>query len=82
MKIARVGIQRDPGFLYYLKDGDVWRSPMKRPGMKAKGKAERVASVGARVDFSTSIAYLDSDGDIATKPRANAKKSGKKKSKR
>lgn len=73
MKIAKIGIRREPGFLYYLKNGDVWRSPMKRPGEKVKGKAERVASVGVKVDYSKVIAFLDKDGDIATQPRANAR---------
>lgn len=27
-KVKRVGIKRKPGFVYYLKDGDVYRSPM------------------------------------------------------
>lgn len=28
MKVKKLGIKRKPGFVYYLKDGDVYRSKM------------------------------------------------------
>ncbi len=48
-KVAKLGIKRDSNFMYYIKKGDVWRVPRKRPG-KPKGKPERVAKVGAEMD--------------------------------
>lgn len=72
MKIARTGIRRDNDNLYYIKNGDVWASPRKKPGQRAKGKAVRVASVGVDMDYSQYIYYLDGDGDVARKERKNA----------
>lgn len=76
MKVARLGIRREDGYLYYLKKGDVWASPMKKPGSRSssKGKAVKVASVGVDCDYSKFIYYLDGDGDVAAKARKNAKK--------
>jgi hypothetical protein len=77
MKIARTGIQRQTGFMYYIKGGDVWATPMKRPGRPA-GKARKVLSVGVDQDYSRYIYFLDSDGDIAAKERASGGKRSKK----
>lgn len=75
MKVARVGLRRDNNFLYYVRaDGNVWRSPRKKPGSKAKGKKEKVASTAVDLDYSRNIYFVDSDGDVASKPRKNAKK--------
>ncbi len=44
-KVAKLGVKREPGFLYFLKASDVWKAPMKRAGgPSAAGKAEKVAS--------------------------------------
>ena len=47
-KVAKVGVKREPGFLYFLRGSDVWKTPMKRAGgPSAAGKAEKVAARGA-----------------------------------
>ena len=87
-KIARTGIARDNDLMYYVKNGDVWATPRKRPG-HPKGRAERVAVVGIDADYSKYLYYLDGDGDVARKARKvggggkrkSAKKAPAKKSK-
>ena len=83
-KIARLGIDRDNDLMYYIKKGDVWAVPRKRPG-KPKGKAVKVASPGVDLDYSKYLYFLDSDGDVARQARKNGgtkKKAAKKPAKR
>ena len=63
-KIAKAGVKRVAGYLYFIdKQGDVARSPMARGGKKG-GKREKVAKVG--VDKEKGYLYfLDKQGDVA-----------------
>src|SRR3569623_2688315 len=65
-KIAKLGIKRDNDMMYYIKSGDVWATPRKKPG-QPKGKAAKVAAAGVEMDYSKILYYLDGDGDIARK---------------
>lgn len=67
-KIAKLGIKRDNDLMYYVKGGDVWATPRKRPG-QPKGKASKVAAAGIEMDYSKYLYYLDGDGDVARKER-------------
>jgi hypothetical protein len=67
-KVAKLGIKREKDFMYYVKDGNVWKVPRKQPGVP-KGRAERVADGGIEMDFSF-IYFLDKDGDISRAKRA------------
>ncbi len=67
-KIAKLGIKRDNDMMYYIKTGDVWATPRKKPG-QPKGKAAKVAAAGIDMDYSKYLYYLDGDGDIARKER-------------
>ncbi len=67
-KIAKTGIKRDNDLMYYIKGGDVWATPRKKPGMP-KGKASKVAAAGVDMDYSKFLYYLDSDGDVARQAR-------------
>jgi hypothetical protein len=67
-KIAKTGIKRDNDLMYYIKTGDVWATPRKKPG-QPKGKAQKVASAGVEMDYSKYLYYLDGDGDVARKER-------------
>jgi hypothetical protein len=85
-KIAKLGIKRDNDMMYYIKTGDVWATPRKKPN-QPKGKAAKVAAAGIEMDYSKYLYYLDGDGDVARKERQvggskrkkSAKKSGAKK---
>jgi hypothetical protein len=67
-KIAKLGIKRDNDMMYYIKTGDVWATPRKKPG-QPKGKAAKVAPAGIDMDYSKYLYYLDGDGDVARKER-------------
>ena len=67
-KIAKTGIKRDNDLMYYIKGGDVWATPRKKPG-QPKGKAAKVAAAGVDMDYSKYLYYLDSDGDVARQAR-------------
>ena len=54
--------------MYYIKQGDVWATPRKKPG-QPKGKAAKVAAAGVEMDYSKYLYYLDGDGDVARKER-------------
>jgi hypothetical protein len=62
-KVAKLGIKRDNNYLYYIKAGDVWQVPRKRPGAR-KGKASKAAAGGVTME-SGFIYFLDKAGDIA-----------------
>ena len=76
-KVAKLGIKRDSNFMYYIKKGDVWRVPRKRPG-KPKGKPERVSKAGVEMDYDY-IYFLDKNGDVAHAKRAVGGQKRKKK---
>lgn len=70
MKVARTGIKRDNRFLYYIKQGAIWASPRKQPGVAAKGKAEKVVSFDAALDYKKYLYFVDAQGDVAAKLKA------------
>ena len=76
-KVAKLGIQRDNNFLYYIKGGAVWQVPRKRPGMK-KQKGSKLAPGGVTME-SGFIYFLDKSGDIA---RVKAAVGGQKRKKK
>jgi len=67
-KVARLGVTREKDYMYYIKNGAVWKVPRKQPG-QAKGKSEKVADAGVNQDTSY-IYFLDKDGDVARARRA------------
>jgi hypothetical protein len=60
--IAKTGVKRDTGLIYYIKGGDVWGSPLKKPGAP-KGKAAKVAATGVELDYSKYMYYVGTDGN-------------------
>ena len=77
-KIAKVGIKREKGFLYYVdKDGDVSCAKMAR-GNEKGGKPKKVAKCGIKrkVGF---LYFVDKQGDVSS---AKMQRGGKKKSKK
>ena len=76
-KVAKLGIKRESGYLYYLdKNGDLARAPMARAGQKGgKKKPEVVAKAGVKREKGY-MYFMDKDGDVA---RAKMARGGKKK---
>ena len=77
-KVAKVGVKRQKGFLYFIdKQGDVSCAMMAR-GNKKGGKPKKVAKVGVEKKDGY-LYFLDKQGDVAC---AKLVRGGKKKSKK
>jgi hypothetical protein len=74
-KVAKVGVKKESGYLYYLdKEGDVSRSKMARGKTKGpKSKPEKVAKVGIKRE-SGFLYFIDKDGDVGCAEMARGKK--------
>lgn len=69
-KVVKLGVKREPGFLYFLRGDELWKVPMKRAGgPSTAGKASKVASTGIKRD-SNYLYFLDQSGDISRSKRA------------
>ena len=63
-KIAKVGIKRVKGFLYFIdKQGDVSCAVMAR-GNKKGGKPKKVAKVGVKKEKGC-LYFVDKQGDVS-----------------
>ncbi|MDD5687038.1 MAG: hypothetical protein PHE88_04290 [Elusimicrobia bacterium] len=65
-KVAKAGVKRQDGYLYYIdKQGDVSRAKMAR-GKKGgkKTKPEKVAKVGVKKEKGY-LYFLDKQGDVS-----------------
>jgi hypothetical protein len=67
-KVAKLGVSREKDFMYYVKDGGVWKVSRKQPGVP-KGRPEKVADGGFDMDTNY-IYFVDRDGDVARAKRA------------
>jgi len=67
-KVAKLGVSREKDFMYYVKDGGVWKVQRKQPGVP-KGRPEKVADGGFEMDTNY-IYFVDRDGDVARAKRA------------
>jgi hypothetical protein len=67
-KVAKLGVSREKDFMYYIKNGAVWKVPRKQPG-QPKGKPEKVQDADIEQDTAY-IYFLDKDGDVARAKRA------------
>src|SRR5499427_646220 len=75
-KVAKLGVAREKDFMYYVKDGAVWKVQRKQPGVP-KGRPEKVADGGFQMDTNY-IYFVDKDGDVA---RAERRVGGQKRKK-
>lgn len=67
-KVAKLGVSREKDFMYYVKDGGVWKVQRKQPGVP-KGRPEKVADGNFAMDTNY-IYFVDRDGDVARAKRA------------
>lgn len=64
-KIAKTGIKREPGFLYFVdKQGDAAKAPMAQAGKRPSGGAIKVAKTSIRKEPGY-LYFIDKQGDIA-----------------
>ena len=69
-KVVKLGVKREPGYLYFLRGTNVYKTAMKRAGgPTAVGKAEPVISGGFQREEGY-LYFLDADGDISRARRA------------
>lgn len=79
-KVAKVGVKREKGYLYFIdKQGDVSCAVMAR-GNKKGGKPKKVAKVGVKKQAGY-LYFLDKQGDVscAKMVRGGSKKKAAKK---
>ncbi|MEA2696871.1 MAG: hypothetical protein QOI66_1142 [Myxococcales bacterium] len=67
-KVAKLGVSREKDFMYYVKDGGVWKVQRKQPGVP-KGRPEKVVDGGFEMDTDY-IYFVDRDGDVSRAKRA------------
>ena len=68
--VVNVGVKREPGFLYFLRGTDIWRTPMKRAGgPSVAGKAERVYQ-GSFKREDGFLYFIDGKGHVSRAERA------------
>ena len=88
-KVAKVGVKKEKGYLYFVdKQGDISAAKMAR-GDKKGGSAKKVAKVGIKREEGY-LYFIDKQGDISaakmvrggTKKKKAAKKSSVKKTKK
>lgn len=71
-KIARVGIKKEKGFLYYIdEDGDVARAPMSR-GKKKKAKSEKVKVLKEEETNAPTLDDTSSDNESDDNPQSSS----------
>ncbi|MFH2071072.1 MAG: hypothetical protein ABIJ11_07735 [Elusimicrobiota bacterium] len=64
-KVAKVGVKKAKGYLYFVdKNGDVSRAKMARGGKKG-GKPEKVAKAGVK-KAKGYLYFVDKQGDISS----------------
>ena len=74
-KIAKAGVKRAKGYLYYLdKQGDISRAKMARGGSKG-GKPEKVQKLGVKREEGF-LYFIDKQGDVS---RAKMVRGGRRK---
>ena len=72
-KVAKAGIKREKGYLYYLdKQGDVSRAKMARGGKKG-GAPTKVLKVGVKRKPGF-LYFIDKQGDVSAAKMARAGK--------
>ncbi len=79
-KVAKVGIKKEKGYLYFVdKQGDISCAMMAR-GSKKGGKPKKVAKVGIKKE-SGFLYFIDKQGDVscAMMVRGGKKKPAKRK---
>lgn len=77
-KVAKVGVKKEEGYLYFVdKDGDISRVKMARGGKKG-GKPQKVAKVGVKKEEGY-LYFVDKNGDISRAKMVRKGKKGKNK---
>jgi hypothetical protein len=72
-KIAKLGIKREPGWLYFLRGSDVYKTPMNRAGRSDSSHSLNEGELVCLGEFEREtdkyIYFLDAHGDVSRAPR-------------
>jgi uncharacterized protein YcgL (UPF0745 family) len=72
-KVAKAGISRQQGYLYYIdKQGDISRVAMAR-GRKGRGSPEKVKRVGVKRQQGY-LYFIDKQGDVSRAKMARGRR--------
>lgn len=78
-KVAKVGVKKDKGYLYFVdKRGNVARAKMARGKKKGKAKIQVVAKVGVKKKKGM-LYFIDKQGDVSCAVMARGGRKKKKK---
>ena len=73
-KVAKVGVKKEKGFLYFVdKQGDVSKAKMARGRKKGKAGKEKVAKVGVKKEKGF-LYFVDKQGDVSKAKMARGRK--------
>lgn len=72
MKVAKLGIKRDPALLYSVYGGTVWATPLMTTTKAKKPAPIKVATIDSELDPGF-VYFLDRDGDVARGPGMGTK---------
>jgi len=80
--VSKTGVKYDTDYIFYIKGGDVWGSPRKKPGQPKAGKAKQFAAT----DIKRDNAYMyyvkrDNNSDIVVERVARQVGGSKRKAK-
>ena len=80
--VAKTDVKRESGHLYFIKKGDIWSAPLKKPG-QPKGKQVKAASTGVELDYSKYMYFVgtDNSGNLVVE-RTERQVGGSKRSKK
>jgi len=60
--VSKTGVKYDTDYIFYIKGGDVWGSPRKKPGQPKAGKAKQFAATDIKRD-NAYMYYVKRDGN-------------------
>jgi hypothetical protein len=71
-KVARLGVRREPGFFYFLRGDEIWRTPLKRAAdpRPPSGAGAELVVAGGFVREEGWLYFFDNDGDVSRAARS------------
>lgn len=65
-KVAKLGIQREAGYLYFVKQGSIWKTPSRNLG---RGGSTTLIQSGGFTQEDGWLYFLDANGDVSRTPK-------------
>jgi hypothetical protein len=71
-KVARPGLTREPGYLYFLRGEEIWRTPLKRASDPPRPGGAELVVPASFVREDGWLYFLDADGDVSRDRRSHS----------